>query len=156
MHNLAITLQVGKWPLTKCIFRFFARSEIQDGRQGTFFGKNFETFFWSQNQLRVHFRSFRTTKKFFCSKKIFPPKNFFFLCIRNFSDVFGPRAKAICTSALKLSTMENMLIMMNFNDFRTRSEIQDGHQGAFFAKKNFLFKIHFRPFWTKKIFFFST
>ena len=56
-------------------------------------------------------------KNFFFNLKIFRQK-IFFLCIRHFSDVFGPRAKAICTSALKLSTMENMLIMMNFNDFR--------------------------------------
>ena len=57
-------------------------------------------------------------KKIFLLKKNFPAKKLVCLCIINFSDVFGPRAKAICTSALKLSTMENMLIMMNFNDFR--------------------------------------
>ena len=56
------------------------------------------------------------------------------MCIRHFSDVFGPRAKAICTSALKLSTMENRLITMNHNDFQSNRKYKMATRGHFSQK----------------------
>ena len=78
------------------------------------------------------------------------------MCIRHFSDVFGPRAKAICTSALKLSTMENMLIMMNFNDFRPDRKFKMAARGRFSRKKIICLKSILGHSGPKKIFFFQS
>ena len=142
MHNLAETLQVGKWPLTKCIFRFFADRKSKMAARGRF-RKKFKNIFCPKINVEYisgHFGQ----KKNFLFKKNFPAKKLrkfsgiLLLCIRHFSDVFGPRAKAICTSALKLSTMENMLIMMNFSDFRPDRKSRWPPGGVLCEKKCFV------------------
>ena len=75
-------------------------------------------------------------KNFFGFPKYFPAKTFFFVCIRHFSDVFGPRSKALYTSALKLSTMDNMLIIMNFLDFWPDRKFKMAARGRF-SRTNF-------------------
>ena len=71
---------------------------------------------------------------FFFQLKNFSPKNFFWVCIRHFYDVFGPRAEAIGTCALKLSRLENRLITMNHNEFQFNRKYNMDTTGRFSQK----------------------